>query len=268
MENQTKLQNWFAAIRSCVIGFSGGLDSTVLASAAKQFLGERAVCVMAVSPTSTEQEKMAAIQVAAAISVPLVILASDEMSDPRFVQNDANRCYYCKRIRFSSLKLYAQSEGFDVVLDGSHADDQHDYRPGKQALEELGVRSPFAELGMSKESIRDLARKWRLPNAEKPASPCLATRLTYQLEITEQRLRMIDEAERFLGSFGLSSFRVRLHQDSLARIEIAANEIDHFDNLEWRELVVKKFREIGFLFVTLDLEGFQSGSMNRLLKFS
>ena len=260
--HRTALLDWFKSMNSCVVAFSGGLDSTVVAKAASLVLGGNTVAVMAIGPTCYDGEIEEAETVAAAIPIRFVSFSSFEMRDDRFISNDLERCYYCKKIRFKAIREYADSEGIDAVLDGSNADDQSDYRPGRRAVEEFGLRSPLAELGFGKETVRQLARFWKLPNSEKPASPCLATRLAYGLTITEDRLRRIEAAENILRSMNFSPVRVRLHPDELVRIEVPQNRLEEFLDSTVRTEIVDEFRRLGFRRISLDLEGFCSGSMN------
>lgn len=261
-ELSKKLTDWFRPFRSCVVAFSGGLDSTVVAKAASLGLNQNAVAVMAESESGFRDEVDRARIVAEAIPIRFVSFRSDELRDPAYAANDRLRCYYCKRIRFDALVRYARTENFELVVDGSNADDQNDYRPGRRALEEFDIRSPLAELGIEKRRVRELARFWGLPNREMPASPCLSTRLAYGLAITDERLRKIERAELFLQSLGFSLVRVRLHPDNLVRIEVSADELKRIMSPEIRKVVLETMKEFGFDFISVDLCGFRSGSMN------
>lgn len=254
---------WFRPFQSCVVAFSGGLDSSVVAKAAALSLGDEAVAVMAESASSLGHEVNEAKAVAVAIPIRFVVFESHEMQDESYTVNDKERCYYCKKIRFNALIEYAKEQNKDMVVDGSNADDSDDYRPGRRAVEETGVRSPLAELGITKVEVRELARNWNLPNSEKPASPCLSTRIAYGLNITDERLRQIEAAEEFLVSLGCSPLRVRLHPGRLARIEVTQEQINRLLDENLRKAIVAKFKSLGFDFVSLDLEGFRSGNMNK-----
>ncbi len=262
----TLLLDWFRCVDSCVVAFSGGLDSTVVATAAAKALGNRAddkaIAVMATSATCTESELEDAKAVAAAIPIRFVSFAGSEMADERFTANDKERCYFCKRIRFQAIREYAEANGIKTVLDGSNADDLNDYRPGRRAVAEFGIRSPLAELGFDKKTVRALARLWNLPNCDKPAAPCLATRIAYGLEITEERLRKIEAAEKILTGLHFSPVRVRLHSDDLARIEVAEEQIARLTETKVREHLLHELRPLGFRHIACDLCGFRSGSMN------
>lgn len=257
-----RLLAWMKDFSSLALGFSGGLDSSVVAMAAKLALGDSTVAITAVSPVHPETEIELARKIAAWIGIRHVELPGREMNDPRFLPNDPERCYYCKRIRFEDMISYANSFGIAAVLDGSNADDAHDYRPGGRAVRELGVRSPLAELGITKTTVRRLAAAWNLPNVAKPPEPCLASRFAYGEPITAERLRDIEEAEAFLRSLGFSETRVRWHGKGLVRIEVKSDQIPKLTEPEIRGIIVQKFKSLGFVQVSLDLEGFRSGSMN------
>lgn len=262
LSNQKKLLDWFRPFRSCAVAFSGGLDSTVVAKAASLAIAEHCVAVTARSESSRKHEGEEAQAVADSIPIRSVLFESQEINDPAYTINDRNRCYHCKRIRFEAIAQYARENRYEIVVDGSNADDLNDFRPGKQAVEENGVRSPLSELGITKAEVRQLARYWNLPNSELPASPCLSTRLSYGLEITDQRLRMIEQAEDFLASLGFSPLRVRLHPDNLARIEVKPESLNRLISKNMRTKIITELKRIGFDFVSVELEGFRSGSMN------
>ncbi len=262
---EAELCAWFHPLDSCVVAFSGGLDSTVVAKAAAIQLGENAVAVMATGATCTEKEVEDAEAVAAAIPIRFITFSSPEMLDERFTANDVERCYYCKRLRFQAIREYAALNGIATVLDGSNADDLDDFRPGRKAAL-FRLRSPLAELGFDKNSVRTLARSWNLPNSEKPASPCLATRIAYGLRITEDRLRKIEKAENLLNELRFSPVRVRLHSDELVRIEVAEDKIVRLLETPIRERILRDFGQLGFTHISVDLHGFRSGNMNGALQ--
>ena len=256
------LLDWFRLFRSCAIAFSGGLDSSVVAKTAAMTLGDAADAVLAYSPSSLRSEVDDARSVAEAIPIRFRAFPSREMEDAAYVANDRDRCYYCKKIRLADICRYAAEQGKEVVVDGSNADDRNDYRPGRRAVQEFGIRSPLAELGITKIQVREIARRWKLPNSEKPASPCLSTRLAYGLRITEERLRQVETAEEFLRNQGFSPLRVRLHTDGLVRIEVVPEQILRLSEPSLRTEIAEEFRRLGFRFVSVDLQGFRSGSMN------
>ncbi|MGL6195098.1 MAG: ATP-dependent sacrificial sulfur transferase LarE [Thermoguttaceae bacterium] len=269
---ETRLLNWFKPFNSCVVAFSGGLDSSVVAKAAQLALGNKAVAVTAYSPSSFENEPKQAASLAEFIGVKHILIESDEFTDEDYLRNDKMRCYFCKKIRFRAITKLAEDMKIKLVLDGSNADDSSDFRPGKQAANELDVRSPLAELGISKEQARDIARKWGLPNWNKPALPCLSTRVAYGQKLSADILRKIEKAETELihllgskhSSCQLGQLRVRIHGDTLVRIEVPTELVESGCVPEIRERIVTFIKELGFTFVTVDLQGFRSGSMNQL----
>ena len=251
---------------SCAVAFSGGVDSAVVAKAAQLALGDAAVLVTGNSAALAEGELEAARDLAALIGVRHVIVRTEEFANPDYVANRADRCYHCKTELYSQLGDLAARLGVNVIVNGANADDLGDYRPGMQAAAEHDVRSPLAECGFTKQDVRELAAAWELPVADKPATPCLSSRVAYGQEVTPERLAMIDRAEQFLRSLGFRELRVRYHAGDMARIEVP------LDALSWpvravsvRELIVSELRRLGFKFVTLDLAGFRSGSLNQLI---
>ncbi len=257
-----QLLHFFRRHSAAVVAFSGGLDSSVVAKAAALVLGKNAHAVMAVSATNSEKEVDDAKTVAQHIGIPFTPLKTSEMNDAAFLSNQPDRCYHCKRIRFGHLRHFADEHDIALLVDGSNAEDKQDYRPGKRAGQEWAVRSPLAELGLNKAAVRKLARFWNLPNSEKPAAPCLATRLAYGLKITEERLRCVEQAEQFLMSLGFSTVRVRTHPDHLARIEVAEGDMERLWLPENRTRILSALRALGFCHVSVNLASFRSGSMN------
>jgi len=254
--------NWFRSFNSALVAFSGGLDSSVIAKAAQLALGPKALAVTAWSPSSCDGEKEDAVKIAREIGIRHFLYESREFDDPLYLCNDKDRCYYCKKIRFAEMVRIAAEQDFQVVLDGSNADDQFDYRPGKRAAEELGVRSPLAELGITKDAARELAKSWNLSVWNKPAEPCLSTRVPYDQPLTPQLLRRIEAAESFLKTFGLSPLRVRVQGETAARIEVPVDQIATLLEPPIREKLIEKFQSLGFHTISVDLQGFRSGSMN------
>ncbi|MDP6057287.1 MAG: ATP-dependent sacrificial sulfur transferase LarE [Pirellulaceae bacterium] len=254
-----------ARLGKCAIAFSAGVDSTVVAKAAQLALGDRAVAVTAVSPSLASGELDQAKSLAAEIGIRHVLISTDEFDNPDYLRNAPDRCYHCK------TELYGQLDGIigklDVVavLNGANVDDATDYRPGIRAAAEHQVRSPLADCGFNKSDVRALAAHWHLPVWDKPASPCLASRVAYGEEVTADRLRMIDQGEQFLREEGFSIVRVRYHKGDLARIELAPEEIGKLSDDTVRHGLIVRFQEIGFKFITLDLQGFRSGSLNTVL---
>lgn len=250
---------------SCAIGFSGGLDSSVLAKAAALALGDKAVAVTAVGASVAAGELDEAREVARQIGIRHEIVESREIDDPGYRRNAGDRCYFCKSALAEEIRATAQRLGLNVILDGRNQDDLGDHRPGIRAANEKNMRGPLAECGLAKEELRQLARHWSLPIWDKPATPCLSSRIAYGEEITPQKLEMVDRAEQFLREFGLRPLRVRYHQGDMARIEVPPPDLSRFADETFRRNVVEHLRLAGFKYVTLDLEGFRSGSMNMTL---
>ena len=264
-----------AAVRSlgtAAVGFSGGVDSALLAAALQRYRPANAappIAVTATSATTSDDERSNARRVASEIGIRLIELETGEMRDTDFLANGPDRCYHCKRIRFAAilekLRAIEESEGIAYTLcDGSNADDAHDYRPGRRALLEFGIRSPLAEIGMTKTEIRVLAEKWRLSCAARPSNPCLATRIPYHTPPTEESLRRIEAAEKFLVGVGFPVCRVRLDEPLVARIEIERSEIPRLAAAPLAERLAERFAALGFVRFSIDSEGFVSGKMNRL----
>lgn len=243
------------------VAFSGGVDSTYLAAVAQDVLGERALAVTALSPTYPEREQREAAELARRIGIAHEAVTSNELEIPGFAENPINRCYYCKQELFQEVRAVARRHGIEVVADGSNADDLGDYRPGRQAVQECGVRSPLLECGMTKEDIRVLSREMGLPTAEKPAFACLASRFPYGSRITEEKLRAVDCLENALRELGFAQLRVR-HHGEVARIEVEPDEVERLCRPDVRDAVVAEAKAAGFLYVTVDLEGYRTGSMN------
>jgi pyridinium-3,5-biscarboxylic acid mononucleotide sulfurtransferase len=251
---------------SCAVAFSGGVDSAVVAKAAKLALGENAVLVTGTSAALAGGELEVARQVAALVGLRHVEIATEEFDNPSYVANAPDRCYHCKSELYSQLERLAERAGMKVVVNGANADDLGDYRPGMQAATEHQVRSPLAECGIAKQEVRELAAAWDLPVADKPATPCLSSRVAYGQAVTPERLAMIDLAEELLRSRGFRELRVRYHDGDLARIEVPVDQLSEFGDAAMRNSIVNEFSRLGFKFVTLDLAGFKSGNLNRLIK--
>lgn len=247
---------------SCAVAFSGGLDSAVLAAAAYRALGDRAVAVTGVSASMATGELDEARTVARHIGIRHEVVATEELSLAAYCENRADRCYHCKNEVLSRVEQVARRLGLATVLDGNNRDDLGDYRPGRRAAGERGVRSPLAECGLTKADARRLAEAWSLPVWNKPATPCLSSRIAYGESITPERLAMIDRAERFLREQGFGPLRVRYHRGDLARIEVAAEQLPRFVDAALCREVVERLKSFGFKYVSLDIEGFRSGSMN------
>jgi uncharacterized protein len=252
-------------LESVVVAFSGGVDSTLLARAAKDALGESAVLVTADSETYPEGELAEAKRLAALIGLRHVVVRTAELANPEYAKNAANRCFFCKEELFTQLAPIAEREGCRALVYGANVDDLGDHRPGMQSARQRGVRAPLIDAGLTKQEIRDLSRAFGLPTWDKPAFACLSSRFQYGERITADKLRQVDAAEAFVRSLGFRQFRVR-HHERLARLEIARDEMARLWDDGRHEKIVARLRELGYVYVTVDLAGFQSGSANLLLK--
>jgi uncharacterized protein len=250
---------------SCAVAFSGGLDSSVLAKAARLALGDRAAAVTGVSASMASGELEACIEVAREIGIRHEVTPTGELSLPEYRANQPDRCYHCKNELFGWVEEVARRLGLAVVADGSNRDDEGEHRPGRRAARQRQVKSPLAECGLTKAELRALAGHWGLPTAAKPATPCLSSRIAYGEEVTPERLVRIDQAERFLRERGFQPMRVRYHGGEMARIELPGEALPRLLEPEFRSQVVQFFKSLGFKYVSLDLEGFRSGSLNAVL---
>ena len=253
------------ACGSVAVAFSGGIDSTVVAKAAYLALGDRAVAVTANSASVPRAEIEEAKELARQIGIRHLVVATEEFDDPNYVRNDGARCYFCKSELYNQIETLLPELGVAVICSGANLDDQGDYRPGLKAAAEHAVRHPLQEAGFRKADVRALAQAWGLPTWDKPASPCLSSRLAPGVEVTHERTARVEAAEVYLHELGLRECRVRLHEGELARIEVPASALARMAEPDVRESLVKRLKELGFRFVTLDLEGFRSGSLNTLV---
>ncbi len=250
---------------SVIVAYSGGVDSAYLAYAAQKALGDAALAVTADSPSYPERHRALAIRIAREFGLNHEFIRTDEMARPEYRANPANRCYYCKHELYTHLTAIARERGIPVVADGSNADDRGDYRPGRQAAREFGVRSPLDEIGFTKDEIRELSRRAGLPTWDEPASACLSSRIPYFSEVTDEKLRMIEQAENALRDLGFRVCRVR-HHDSLARIELGAGEMARALEPEVAGEIDRALRALGYAHVTIDVRGYRLGSLNDALK--
>jgi uncharacterized protein len=264
-EKHSLLEDILRTLGRVVVAYSGGVDSTFLLKAAVDTLGAANVLAcMSVGQSEPSHLLERAGSVARSLGVEMTTIEAGELEDPNFTANRADRCFHCKSHLCRTLLDIARQRGFEHVVFGVNVDDLDDFRPGNRAMKVHGVRSPLAEAGLTKKDIRELSRRAGLPTADQPASPCLASRIPYGLEVTEQRLRQIDQAETFLRSLGFVEFRVR-HHDSIARIELPVAQIAKVLAEPIRTQVVEQLKSLGFQFVTVDLQGFRSGSLNESL---
>ena len=258
------LLEYLRGLGRVVVAFSSGVDSSFLLKAAKDALGEEVVAVTATSSLFPQREKVEAIALCERLGVEHILLPYDELSVEGFAGNPTNRCYLCKRQLFSNLLALAKKKGCKAVVEGSNLDDEGDYRPGMQAIRELGIVSPLRACGFWKQEIRELSRHFGLPTWEKPSFACLASRFVYGETITRQKLQMVEKAEEVLLGLGFRQFRVRIH-DLLARIEVLPEEFPMLMEEESRNKVVEELLSLGFTYVTMDLKGYRTGSMNETI---
>jgi len=255
------LRATLGALPSALVAFSGGVDSSLLLRVAVDVLGARVVALTTVSPTNPEDDTVTALALARTLDVAHVVVESDELAIPNYAANPTNRCYLCKDRLYDVCAAEAAARGLAVILDGVNVDDLGDYRPGLRAAEEHGIRHPLVEAGLRKEDLRSISRVLGLPTWDKPASPCLSSRFPYGTEITLERLGQVAAAELALRELGFREVRIRFHGE-LARIEVAAGELARFADQALRAAAVRGVRAAGFRHVTVDLEGFRSGSLN------
>lgn len=265
MHKLERLQGLFRDMDRALIAYSGGIDSTLVAKVAYDVLGDRALAVTAVSPSLLPEDLEDARVQAAAIGIPHEEVKTGEMDNPNYTSNPVNRCYFCKSELHDTLKPLALQRGYPYVVDGVNGDDLHDYRPGIQAAKERGARSPLAEVGISKADVRELSKQLGLPWWDKPSQPCLSSRFPYGEEITVAKLQRVGRAEIYLRRLGWQNLRVRSEGET-ARIELPSDRIREFVLTMDLSQVVEKLQELGFLYVTLDLEGYRSGKLNRVLQ--
>ena len=259
-----QLKSNLAQNKGVLVAFSAGVDSTFLLKVSHMVLGDRAIALTATSPTVPPGELDAAKAFTRGLGCRHLVVDSHEMENPSFLQNPVNRCFFCKDELYRICHDQARLLGIDVIVDGTNLDDLKDHRPGLKAAHALGIRHPLVEAKMTKDDIRRHSRELGLPTWDKPSSPCLSSRFPYGTEITLEKLKKVGACEVFLKDLGFREFRVRYHGD-LARIEAAPGELDRLVEKDTREAVVRRFKEVGFNFVSLDLQGYRTGSLNETL---
>jgi uncharacterized protein len=260
IEKERALCDTLESFGSVIVAYSGGVDSAYLACMASRALGDRAVAVTADSPSYPERHRQLAIQIAREFGLRHEIIHTSELERPEYRANPANRCYYCKHELYTHLSRLGSAR-HAVVVDGNNADDRGDYRPGRQAAREFGVRSPLDEVDLTKDEIRELSRRAGLPIWDEPASACLSSRIPYHHEVTDEKLRTIEQAEEALRALGFRLFRVR-HHDDVARVEIARDEMPRALEPEIAAAIVRDLKAVGYRYITLDLQGYRTGSLN------
>ena len=255
------LSDYLKSLESVVVAFSGGVDSSLLLKVCKDVLKDKVLAVIGVSETYPKRETNFALKMCKELEVKYLTINTKELNNLNFKNNPENRCYFCKTELFSKLQEIAKKEKFKYVLDGANYSDLQDFRPGSIAAQEQKVVSPLKEAKLTKEEIRQISKKLKLPTWNKPSFACLSSRFPYNTEISLENLKKLEQAEDYLYSLGFNQFRVRYHQD-LVRIEVDKNEIKKFLNESFTKRIVAKFKKIGFTYITLDLQGYRTGSMN------
>ena len=261
---EERLRELFRTLGSVIVAYSGGVDSSYVAYVANAELGARAVCITGQSASLPAYQNEEIDRVVKNFGFNHEIIRTDELEHPGYRANNGDRCYFCKDELYTKLESVARDRGIDHIVDGSTVDDLDDYRPGRQAAKQHAVRSPLIEIGLNKNEVRELSRRATLPTWDKPASPCLSSRIAYGTTVTIERLQKVDRGEEILREFGFREFRVR-HHDTLVRLEISTADMDRVLQKDVIDQLAARFRELGFKYVTLDLHGFRSGSMNEAL---
>ncbi len=263
-EKLEDLRSYLHSLESVAVAFSSGVDSTFLLKVAHDTLGDKAIAITATSCSFPKREADEAADFCKANGIRQIIVKSEELEIPEFRHNPKNRCYLCKKELFSKIILLAKENGIAEVCEGSNMDDNGDYRPGLQAVAELGVKSPLRHCNLYKSEIRELSKEMNLPTWQKQSFACLSSRFVYGEEINEKKLKMVDKAEQFLLEKGFKQLRVRIHGENLARIEVLPDEMEKL--LLLHSEIVENLKKIGFAYITMDLQGYRTGSMNEVIK--